>query len=378
MPRGLSPRVRGNRPDQGVGPTAQGSIPASAGQPPWYISPSYPLAVYPRECGATLVRVPHPALLDGLSPRVRGNLNCTGFRAMPPGSIPASAGQPKPRYSPGGLRWVYPRECGATHSHCDRVGNYGGLSPRVRGNRRTGDVVCERHGSIPASAGQPTQAGDSSGAMTVYPRECGATWSRYDVKKDGSGLSPRVRGNPFQGRVHDAMDRSIPASAGQPRHSRPICGNERVYPRECGATSLILRINVPVGGLSPRVRGNRNGKSIFNHYGRSIPASAGEPSRTTPRATRSTVYPRECGGTVHAQVADDVEAGLSPRVRGNLSIGGTPVITGGSIPASAGASAGGPCAQVGAGPVDGRAVGKLPGCPAGRPGTGPGWREAVG
>ena len=72
------------------------------------------------------------------------------------------------------------------------------------------------------------------------------------------GLSPRVRGNRRRERSHRGSQRSIPACAG-------------------GTTFLNVSV-ISQEGLSPRVRGNRSA-SVWSasQYG-SIPACAGEPS----------------------------------------------------------------------------------------------------
>ena len=71
-------------------------------------------------------------------------------------------------------------------------------------------------------------------------------------------------------------------------------------------------------GLSPRVRGNPCSRQGRVRLGRSIPARAGEPKGCPNRASASAVYPRACGGTVGTQARIVANAGLSPRVRGNL------------------------------------------------------------
>ena len=50
-----------------------------------------------------------------------------------------------------------------------------GLSPRERGNRRGGDGVHHRRGSIPARAGEPRLASPLQAWRTVYPRASGGT-----------------------------------------------------------------------------------------------------------------------------------------------------------------------------------------------------------
>ena len=53
-----------------------------------------------------------------------------------------------------------------------------------------------------------------------------------------------------------------------------------VYPRVCGGTIALGVAGLVVGGLSPRVRGNRVAVASALQADRSIPACAGEPSTT--------------------------------------------------------------------------------------------------
>ena len=204
-------------------------------------------------------------------------------------------------------------------------GNLQGLARRLGINR-----------SIPASAGQPHQAGYWNCHISVYPRECGATGWYYGLLKPRQGLSPRVRGN-LLGRWRRAgRRRSIPASAGQPRSRRSHRRRRPVYPRECGATFVVMVLDTFGKGLSPRVRGNRPSGAHTAERGRSIPASAGQPKPATCTSGLPWVYPRECGatGVVRAQVG--ALHGLSPRVRGNRGFASFGAIAARSIPASAG------------------------------------------
>ena len=89
-------------------------------------------------------------------------------------------------------------------------------------------------------------------------------------------------------------------------------------------------------GLSPRVRGSRNGRLAPRWDWGSIPACAGEPGSKIAREAEVRVYPRVCGGA-HAwcPVARSPK-GLSPRVRGSLCLVPSGAVTEGSIPACAG------------------------------------------
>ena len=89
-------------------------------------------------------------------------------------------------------------------------------------------------------------------------------------------------------------------------------------------------------GLSPRVRGNLSMSLLSRDGIRSIPACAGEPSPSVWSSSMVTVYPRVCGGTGTRALARLLTGGLSPRVRGNPDGPGSDGAIHGSIPACAG------------------------------------------
>ena len=333
---GLSPRVRGNRGHRGRGCWGGGSIPASAGEPAGTIGRRRSGGVYPRECGGTGTMTKTRTTLPGLSPRVRGNQRRRDADYRRAGSIPASAGEPQQRSRIQGRAQVYPRECGGTVREAvdDRIEQ--GLSPRVRGNLVVRRPIRPCAGSIPASAGEPRPRYTLSSHGGVYPRECGGTRRSRWAARPTPGLSPRVRGNRDPHRRHRVRTGSIPASAGEPGSEQRRTRRSRVYPRECGGTPGNGFFSDIVEGLSPRVRGNQdNGRPATGPL-RSIPASAGEPSLLVWGRRPVGVYPRECGGTSRSSPARWRWRGLSPRVRGNPPAWTLPTTYVGSIPASAG------------------------------------------
>ena len=150
------------------------------------------------------------------------------------------------------------------------------------------------------------------------------------------GLSPRVRGNLYQSIAAAVSLRSIPACAGEPSRSIVGVGNHRVYPRVCGGTTISspkIRLD---GGLSPRVRGNPPHSNQRIARPGSIPACAGEPAECYRHCERGWVYPRVCGGTLSAPRREWRRRGLSPRVRGNQHLRMRKQLGNGSIPACAG------------------------------------------
>ena len=228
-----------------------------------------------------------------------------------------------------------PRRQGTAIHEIERGGRQG-LSPRRRGNRSPAQPARAPRGSIPALGGEPTTHSPATPAGRVYPRAGGGTSQVIRTARGNPGLSPRRRGNPA------------------PRRSRPA--PEWVYPRAGGGTDCSIRARTAAWGLSPRRRGNQFPEcSAVNGLG-SIPAQAGEPSRSSRRACpaavypraggepgsprsrrqRGRVYPRAGGGTLGTGTTSASPVGLSPRRRGNLYGHGLVALSVGSIPAQAG------------------------------------------
>ena len=89
-------------------------------------------------------------------------------------------------------------------------------------------------------------------------------------------------------------------------------------------------------GLSPRVRGNPSVGTMPKRCPGSIPAGAGEPITVLIYWPLLTVYPRGCGGTVAVLMVREPPGGLSPRVRGNPAFGRSCTSASRSIPRGCG------------------------------------------
>ena len=294
------------------------SIPARAGEPTFAATPGYRGWVYPRACGGTTGEAADHQPIQGLSPRVRGNLVANEGFLTGDGSIPARAGEPLAKQPTTNLFKVYPRACGGTLLTPGISPMVLGLSPRVRGNQPQGVETVLRCRSIPARAGEPHTRPASAPSPSVYPRACGGTIASISSLAGVTGLSPRVRGNLRCYRRRRRNRGSIPARAGEPYQQRPVSFAVRVYPRACGGTAA---------ASFPAAPGHRR---------RSIPARAGEPTQVHASYEPYRVYPRACGGTFGIQGIDPLDTGLSPRVRGNRVHCAMSLYPIGSIPARAG------------------------------------------
>ena len=171
---GLSPRVRGNPAIIRHPVVALGSIPACAGEPLNDNIIAGAHKVYPRVCGGTSYA--SSCVTRGvLSPRVRGNQTGPASSPYRQRSIPACAGEPYPARLGLPLGKVYPRVCGGTLNVVLLGNSKQGLSPRVRGNLQDipPSAICRR--SIPACAGEPSSTSPAGYVLRVYPRVCGGT-----------------------------------------------------------------------------------------------------------------------------------------------------------------------------------------------------------
>ena len=187
--------------------------------------------------------------------------------------------------------------CGGTARALASRARPTGLSPRVRGNPPVRLPAATNRGSIPACAGEPAKTIDLNLGTMVYPRVCGGTLACGDDKTRHSGLSPRVRGNQRWRPGQPSSRRSIPACAGEPGPPPWFCWAGWVYPRVCGGTAVGILAVAGGSGLSPRVRGNPAGSPGYARRLGSIPACAGEPASMSAGRMSRAVYPRVCGGT---------------------------------------------------------------------------------
>ena len=231
---GLSPRVRGSLASGVDDGQMEGSIPACAGEPAVRGRRLGVLRVYPRVCGGATGMTPHPRLVLGLSPRVRGSRRPRSRPTSLEGSIPACAGEPLSKHSQCSFHGVYPRVCGGAIKQAFTVQFSWGLSPRVRGSLQHPDVRPMPFGSIPACAGEPCIPGRPPMFAGVYPRVCGGACAGVPIAPSYPGLSPRVRGSRLNEITRRPLLGSIPACAGEPSWCPVLLRPHWVYPRVCG------------------------------------------------------------------------------------------------------------------------------------------------
>ncbi len=342
---GLSPLVRGTGPGSEVEPSRWGSIPAGAGDGESHQPRPLQEGVYPRWCGGRYLYCRGLPGRKGLSPLVRGTVGRRRAAAAVPGSIPAGAGD-GPASPPSAARTgVYPRWCGGRIWIAHIVAHSEGLSPLVRGTVGVKDGEAVAVGSIPAGAGDGLPPCFRWGAPRVYPRWCGGRTKNKGGLLPPRGLSPLVRGTDGKTRAAREAVGSIPAGAGDGREDAGRAGGRGVYPRWCGGRTGKAPATQARSGLSPLVRGtvSLHDPRVVRHG--SIPAGAGDGPSWRSWARLRGVYPRWCGGRSRRSWAVESASGLSPLVRGT-ALRARPCGGGaGSIPAGAGDGSAGSLAR---------------------------------
>ncbi len=238
---------------------------------------------------------------------------------------------------------VDPRVRGGASTIFARSSGVMGRSPRARGSRarcvRSGD----RHGSIPACAGEPRSSILPATPGRVDPRVRGGADRSSINMTVGVGRSPRARGSRPRGLRRPMAAGSIPACAGEPERRRAHRRVPGVDPRVRGGADDVFACNVAVLGRSPRARGSPRRERSGAPDAGSIPACAGEPDSRRVATESARVDPRVRGGAAHVEARIGSDAGRSPRARGSPAEAYALPWSLGSIPACAGEPASGAC-----------------------------------
>ena len=211
-----------------------------------------------------------------------------------------------------------------------------GLSPLARGTR-----ICQRlcgavNRFIPAGAGNTTPATCFASRSAVYPRWRGEHVIANRGEINRCGLSPLARGTPHWISLNAAAWRFIPAGAGNTSSRRASKSFNSVYPRWRGEHPPLFFHRPCSCGLSPLARGTH---CIFRHLinsGRFIPAGAGNTALPPRQLCRYPVYPRWRGEHLSRIIWPGARIGLSPLARGTPQTAHLPDYCCRFIPAGAG------------------------------------------
>ena len=235
-------------------------------------------------------------LYSGLSPLARGTLLQENALVRVSRFIPAGAGNTRRERIFRGRRAVYPRWRGEHPANRNFINSYCGLSPLARGTRLPSLRVRR--------------------SLAVYPRWRGEHSEAQPVDVLQSGLSPLARGTLSVSITVIAINRFIPAGAGNTVMASLKRFTLTVYPRWRGEHPVIGFLKGDLTGLSPLARGTH-----FHRHGRTrktrfIPAGAGNTWFLMSLLWMPTVYPRWRGEHTDGGIKAVVHSGLSPLARG--------------------------------------------------------------
>ncbi len=373
---GPSPRVRGAGGRLSISTPDDGTIPAGAGSSRTPRTQRRPPRDHPRGCGEQTVLAGAAVHVLGPSPRVRGAVARALTDQPHLGTIPAGAGSSPSSPLRPALSWDHLRGRGEQSSFVRPPFGSSGPSPRARGAVKLAYLALITTGTIPAGAGSRCRAARTAAAPRDHPRGRGEQWAENGRMTQAEGPSPRVRGADTLRKPVEVRVGTIPAGAGSRHRRRPRCwwgrdhprgcGEQptvaelrrlgtgpsprvrgagaawrsvrrpRDHPRGCGEQDATIRPSDRGGGPSPRVRGadEKAGGPLLSRG--TIPAGAGSRKfvATVPSMRRD--HPRGCGEQSPSAMALTLASGPSPRVRGAVEGERAGAAVVGTIPAGAG------------------------------------------
>ena len=152
--------------------------------------------------------------------------------------------------------------------------------------------------------------------MSVHPRRRGE--HELDKAHDllGDGSSPQARGTPVQLVVYRALDRFIPAGAGNTEAVSHRGVTKPVHPRRRGEHVRVLGQGIAGNGSSPQARGTRGHPGPGRLVCRFIPAGAGNTVKKKRGVVDEAVHPRRRGEHAHSLSDLGPDRGSSPQARG--------------------------------------------------------------
>ena len=171
---------------------------------------------------------------------------------------------------------------------------------------------------IPADAGNTIGMPCRKAWRADHPRGCGEHIPQALIQAGGEGSSPRMRGTLVTWADRDGPVRVIPADAGNTIIIALPAYAIGDHPRGCGEHGQALSTVQSRPGSSPRMRGTRGADAALAPVGGIIPADAGNTSAWSIMLVSPRDHPRGCGEHVVVVRVERPELGSSPRMRGTL------------------------------------------------------------
>ena len=191
-----------------------------------------------------------------------------------------------------------------------------GSSPRGRGTRAPGLGRAALQRIIPARAGNAGRSRVRACPSPDHPRAGGERRSGGWLMVFADGSSPRGRGTPGAARPRRALRRIIPARAGNAYMEIAWIRSSADHPRAGGERAHLRNGRLLPSGSSPRGRGTLHSPGPGLSRRRIIPARAGNAWAGAPACRRSPDHPRAGGERTRRRRSRAGRGGSSPRGRG--------------------------------------------------------------
>ena len=313
---GSSPLARGTPVLDGQRHPEPRFIPARAGNTRRRCVPRPARSVHPRSRGEHGAHAPGVATSTGSSPLARGTLRVRNGVLRRQRFIPARAGNTARPRCPAETRPVHPRSRGEHRLQASDWTARAGSSPLARGTRRPHRRGRAPGRFIPARAGNTGPSATGDRMRPVHPRSRGEHPATPPASLAETGSSPLARGTLSRFAYEARPTRFIPARAGNTARGLCVECSTPVHPRSRGEHRPELDVTGLAVGSSPLARGTRAQQAIECALDRFIPARAGNTSGRGRSSPPMPVHPRSRGE--HDEVPPRVAAvaGSSPLARG--------------------------------------------------------------
>ena len=189
----------------------------------------------------------------------------------------------------------------------------------MRGKLKNSGANIESIRITPAHAGKTKVKRGTIDRYGDHPRACGENNLLNWVKSLLSGSPPRMRGKPFQTFLLFRYMRITPAHAGKTTAASGRGLAAKDHPRACGENELRMLAEAIDIGSPPRMRGKLNPIGSFDSQRRITPAHAGKTLEGPRRGSRKKDHPRACGENDAFPIFAPHSIGSPPRMRGKLT-----------------------------------------------------------
>ena len=196
-----------------------------------------------------------------------------------------------------------------------------GSSPHTRGTRYCTNNECETFRFIPAYAGNEQTVRVARLTWPVHPRIRGERSQRAPRTLATSGSSPHTRGTIPAPPPPSTRSRFIPAYAGNAVSARMPFSMPTVHPRIRGERRIPMRNAGHLFGSSPHTRGTQQRDCPCRALDRFIPAYAGNAVIVTTVQSPLSVHPRIRGERSPNTIVTTQGDGSSPHTRGTRQQG---------------------------------------------------------